>query len=376
MLVQGNEACALGAIHAGMRFFAGYPITPSSEILEILAVRLPQEGGIAVQMEDEIGSLAAVIGASLAGAKSMTCTSGPGFSLMQESIGFAAMAEVPCVIVNVQRVGPSTGIATYPSQGDVMQARWGTHGDHPVVVLSPSGVGEVYELTMEAFEIAEELRIPVILLMDEAIAHLKETVTLPDDVEGVPLLRALPDVSKEGYYDAVANREIPPMGRFGEGYQLHVTGLYHDHMGFPTTDPVKVGSLIQRLCGKIENRRLKLQQVQQEMLEDAETVVFSYGCTARAALAAVRTARRQGFKAGYLRPVTLWPFPEQSLLELPASVKYLLVPELNMGQLCHEAERVIGSKVKVISFPLVSGRIFNPDEILDAIKGLKTRGLN
>ncbi len=373
-LVQGNEACALGALHAGMHFFAGYPITPSSEIMEMLAKMLPQAGGVFIQMEDEIGSLAAVIGASLAGAKAMTCTSGPGFSLMQENIGFAAMAEAPCVIVNVQRAGPSTGLPTYPAQGDVMQARWGTHGDHPVVVLSPSWVGEVYELTVKAFEIAEELRIPVILLMDEAIAHLKETIFIPDKFDNAPFLRPLPDLPRENFYEATANSEIPPMARFGDGYHLHVTGLYHDQTGFPTTDPQQVESLIKRLCGKIENRRLKLQQIQKEALEDAETVVFSYGCTARAALEAVRVARRQGFRVGYLRAITLWPFPDQALQDLPASVKYLLVPELNLGQLSYEVERVAGSKIKVISQPLVNGRIFNPDEIMEAIKGFWARG--
>ena len=313
-LLQGNEAIVEGALAAGCRFFAGYPITPATEISEVMSYRLPAVDGTFIQMEDEIASLGAVIGASLAGVKSMTATSGPGFSLMQENLGFACMAEVPCVIVNVMRGGPSTGLPTNVSQGDVMQARWGTHGDHPIIVLAVSTTRDCFDLTVRAFNLSEKYRTPVILLTDEVVAHTREKVVLPapETVEVVDRLR--PTVPPEWYMPYEDNASgVPPMGIFGDGYRYHVTGLVHDVHGFPTERPDEIVPFMNRLFRKINQHFDDILMVEEEMTDDAEVLVVAYGSVARSARRAVREARERGIKAGLLQLVTLWPFPRRLL---------------------------------------------------------------
>ncbi len=362
-LMQGNEACAEGAIAAGARFYAGYPITPSSEIAELMAERLPKIGGTFIQMEDEIASMAAVIGASLTGMKSLTATSGPGFSLKQENIGYAAATEVPCVIVNVQRGGPSTGLPTSPAQADVMQARWGTHGDHPVIALTPSSVQECYELAVEAFNFSEEFRVPVILLMDEVIGHLRERVELPENLPVVN--RPSPQVSPDLYYP-YENTEsmVPPMANFGEGYRYHVTGLIHDITGLPSGKPAVTKQLLERLNRKLTKYLYKISLFEEQFTDDADLLVVAYGCAARSALEAIAAARLQGLKVGLFRPITIWPFPSQQIQKYQ-DCKFL-VPEMNFGQLIGEVERAVGAD-KVFGLNRIDGELFTPGEILEKI---------
>jgi 2-oxoglutarate ferredoxin oxidoreductase subunit alpha len=367
-VMSGNEACAHGALAAGLRFFAGYPITPSSEIAEELAVRLPKLGGVFMQMEDEIAAMGAVVGASLAGAKAMTATSGPGFSLKQENIGFACMAEVPCVIVDVQRGGPSTGLPTMPSQGDVMQARWGTHGDHPMIALAPFSVAETFDLTVRAFNLAEAYRTPVILLLDEIIGHVNEKVRLPDRVEVVD--RKRPDVPPEGYLPYRHTEDgVPPMAAFGrDGYRFHVTGLAHDETGFPTNDPAEIDRLNRRLNSKLERHRDRIVEVSRHNCDDAELAVFAYGSVARAARQAVDEARAKGFPAGLLRPRTLWPFPDAEVRELARKVAAIVVPEMNLGQMAHEVEWAVGGACRVVPLSRVDGLPIRPGQILEFVE--------
>ncbi len=368
-LIQGNEACAEGALAAGVRFFAGYPITPSTEIAEILAERLPAYGGYYLQMEDEIASMAAVVGASLTGTKSMTATSGPGFSLKQENIGYAVMAEVPCVIVNVQRGGPSTGLPTAPSQGDVMQARWGTHGDHPIIALSPASVLESFELTVAAVNFAERFRTPVILLLDEVIGHMRESVELPHPSEVKIINRKKPTVSPEEYLPYKPDEDgVPPMANFGEGYRYHVTGLTHDESGFPTGNPQKTKDLILRLNNKIENYKDEIIMTENYMTEDAEVIVFCYGCTARSARRAVKDARKAGKKVGMLRTATIWPFPDETLINVTKNAKAVIVPEMNLGQLVEEVRKHLGFNMRVESVNRVDGELITPEEIMAKIE--------
>jgi len=367
-LMQGNEAVAEGALAAGVRFFAGYPITPSTEIAEIMSQRLPKMGGKFIQMEDEIASIAAIIGASLAGVKSLTATSGPGFSLMQENLGFAAMAEVPCVIVNVQRSGPSTGMPTAPAQGDVMQSRWGTHGDHPVIVLSPSSVREAYELSARAVNLSEKYRVPVILLLDEVVGHLREKVVLPAQGEMSIEARQGPRVAPDSYVPyRPGENGVPPMANFGEGYRYHVTGLAHNEAGAPSNDPVVAERLLRRLHDKITANLEDIILDDARFLEDAEIVVMAYGSTARSARHAVKSARQRGIKVGLYRPLTLWPFPEQKVLELAEGVKTIIIPEMNMGQYRLEVERVVGRRCDVKGVNRVHGELIKPEEIYNAI---------
>ncbi|GAB6157408.1 2-oxoacid:acceptor oxidoreductase subunit alpha [Desulfotomaculum varum] len=368
-LVQGNEACAEGAIYAGMRFYAGYPITPSTEIAEILAKRLPQVGGKFIQMEDEIASMAAVVGASLTGVKSMTATSGPGFSLKQENIGYACMAEVPCVVVNVQRLGPSTGVATAPAQGDVMQARWGTHGDHPIIVLCPSSVKETFDLTVRAFNLSEQFRVPVILMMDEVVGHMREKVALPESGRLTVIDRCKPEVSREDYYPFRAEEDkAPPMACFGEGFRFHVTGLFHDESGFATEKPDIIERQLCRLHNKIYRHLDEIITYESEQTDDAELVVVSYGGTARAAARAVRSARQEGYKIGMLRLQTLWPFPEKATAELAAAGKKLMVAEMNRGQLLLEVQRVAAGRSQVVGCLQANGELIRPETILNKIR--------
>ncbi|MTI83014.1 MAG: 2-oxoacid:acceptor oxidoreductase subunit alpha [Firmicutes bacterium] len=367
-LMQGNEAVAEGALAAGVRFFAGYPITPSTEIAEIMSNKLPQVGGKFIQMEDEIASIAAIIGASLAGLKSLTATSGPGFSLMQENLGFAAMAEVPCVIVNVQRSGPSTGMPTAPAQGDVMQSRWGTHGDHPVIVLSPSSVREAYDLAVKSVNLAEEYRVPVILLLDEVVGHLREKVVLPAQEQIDVLNRQGPQTPPESFIPYTSGAKgVPPMANFGDGYRHHVTGLAHDETGAPNNSPVVAEELIHRLHNKILDNLADIIIDDSRFLDDAEIIVLAYGSTARSARHAVKEARRQGLKAGLYRPLTLWPFPEQKVLEIAKKAKTIIVPEMNMGQYRLEVERVVGKHCQVKGVNRVHGELIKPGEIYDTI---------
>lgn len=370
-LMQGNEACAEGALAAGVRFFAGYPITPSTEIAEILAERLPLLGGKFIQMEDEIASMAAVIGASLAGVKAITATSGPGFSLKQENIGFAAMAEVPCVVVNVQRTGPSTGVPTAAGQGDVLQARWGTHGDHPVIALCPSCVRETFELTVTAVNLSEKYRVPVILLMDEVIAHMREKVELPSPGEIKVIDRKKPRTPPEKFVPYQPDADgVPPMANFGEGYRYHVTGLIHDKMGFPTNKGPEIAGLVTRLTGKIEQNAADIIRWEGLYLEDAEVVVVAYGCVARPAREAVKKLRREGLNVGLFRPVTLWPFPAAEIAKLASRARGLVVAELNLGQLKLEVERASQGKTGVHFVGRVDGELLTPREIIDRVKGV------
>jgi 2-oxoglutarate ferredoxin oxidoreductase subunit alpha len=369
-LLQGNEACAEGAIAAGVRFFAGYPITPSSEIAEILAERLPQLGGKFIQMEDEIASMAAVIGASLAGRKSMTATSGPGFSLKQENLGYACYTEIPCVIVYVMRGGPSTGLPTSPAQGDVMQARWGTHGDHPIIVLSPSSVRDMFDLTIDAVNLSEEFRVPVILLSDEIIAHMRERVDVPDTSDIEIFQRLKPDVSPEDYapYHANPATDVPVMANFGDGYRFNVTGLTHDEHGFYTSDPDEVATLHERLNRKIEGNRRKILRVELQYAADAEITVLAYGSTARAALRAVREAREKGICASLIRPITIWPFPDEIVSRIAGRVRGIIVPEMNAGQIVREVERAAHGQAPVYGLSRVDSEPFTPADILSEIE--------
>jgi len=365
-LIQGNEACVKGALAVGCRFYGGYPITPSSEIAEHMVRLLPGVDGVFVQMEDEIASLASVIGASLAGSKAMTATSGPGFSLMQEHIGFAAMTEVPCVVVNVMRGGPSTGSPTSPSQGDVMQARWGTHGDHPVIVLAPSSVGEVFDLTVRAFNLAERFRTPVIVLYDEIIGHTRESVVLPESVEIVDRVR--PTGDPKDFWPMVAPPDgVPPLPAFGDGYRFHVTGLTHDERGFPTNDSKVAEALITRLHRKIEAHEDEIIQVESFMLDDADIAILAYGIVGRSAREAVERARAQGIKAGLIRPITLWPFPYGQVAEVAKKVDTIVVAEMNLGQIIGEVVRAAGGEAEIVGYLRVDGEPITPTALLNAV---------
>ncbi|MDZ7343267.1 MAG: 2-oxoacid:acceptor oxidoreductase subunit alpha, partial [candidate division KSB1 bacterium] len=352
-------------------FYAGYPITPSSEIAELMAKRWPPLGGKVLQMEDEIASMAAVIGASLAGVKAMTATSGPGFSLKQENIGYAAMTEVPCLIVNVQRAGPSTGLPTSPAQGDVMQARWGTHGDHPIIVIAPASVRETFDQTVRAINLSEQFRVPVILLLDEIVGHVHEKVELPDPATVKIVNRQRPTVPPERYLPfAQTESGVPPMANLGEGYRYHVTGLTHDESGFPTNDPQETDALLRRLQRKIESHREAILQNTVEYLDDANIAVVAYGSTARSARRAVMMARQEGIAVGLFRPITLWPFPEKQIWQLARRVSYFLVPEMNLGQLVYEVDRAAHGMSEVISMTRVDGEPIHPQQILKKIKEL------
>ena len=371
-LMQGNQAVAEGALAAGVTFFGGYPITPSTEIAETLAKRLPAIGGKFIQMEDEIAGIGVIIGASVAGKKVMTATSGPGFSLKQELIGYACIAEIPMVIVNVQRVGPSTGQPTAPAQGDVMQARWGTHGDHTIIALTPASVSECFSLTIKAYELSEKYRIPVILLLDEIIGHMREKIELPDSYDEIAKpQRKLPQVPPSEYkaYQPDADL-VPPMAPFGTGYRWHVTGLVHDEYGFPNGAPAATKASVDRLYNKIHNNLDEIVMFENYLMEDAETVVIAYGGTARTAYAAVDLARAKGIKAGLFRPITMWPFPAKQIAAIAQTAKNLVVAELNLGQYLIEVERTVAGKVPVTLHAKYDGEAITPDDLLATIEGL------
>ena len=363
-LLQGNEAIAHGALAAGCRFFAGYPITPASEISELLSILLPRVDGTFIQMEDEIASMGAIIGASLAGVKSMTATWGPGFALMQENIGYACAAEVPCVVVDVMRGGPSTGLPTSPSQGDVQMARWGTHGDHPIIVLAVSSVNDCFTLTVKAFNLSERFRVPVIILSDEIVAHTRECVQLPEPSELHILNRLRPSVPPDWYkpYEG-DNRGVPAMAAFGDGYRHHVTGLVHDEMGFPTEKPHEILNFQQRLTQKITRGFPEIMMTKGYLLSDAEVCVIAYGSVARSAMRAVEEARQQGIRAGMLQLITLFPFPRSQVVPVLKQCRAVLVPEMNMGQISREVQRVNQNYCAVVKHNRVDGQFITPDEL-------------
>ena len=367
LFVQGNEACAKGAIKAGCRFFAGYPITPSTEVAENLAKDLPTVGGSFVQMEDEIASAGAIIGGSWGGSKSMTATSGPGFSLMQENIGYAFITETPIVIVNVQRGSPSTGQPTMAAQADMMQARWGSHGDYEPIALAPSSVQEFFDFTIKAFNLAEEYRTPVFVMADEVIGHMREKIVIEDDIEIVS--RTMPN--KEENYLPFKNVEngTNPMPSFGEGFNIHVTGLTHDERGYPDTNsPETHTELVQRLCDKILNNKNKICSVVSEGCEDADIVVVSYGAPVRSVITAVKKAQEEGKKVGYIKIDTPWPFPDEQIAELVGDASDVIVVEMNLGQMYYEVDRVLDSKVNTHLIGIIGGLLPTPDEILSKIE--------
>ena len=371
LLLQGNQAVVEGAIAAGVKFYGGYPITPSTEIAEQLALRLPQVGGKFMQTEDEIAGLGTVIGASMAGKKAMTATSGPGFSLKQEMLGLACIAEIPCVIVNVQRVGPATGQPTSPAQGEVMQTRWGTHGDHWLITISPSSVPECFELTLRAVALSEKYRCPVILLMDEVIGHMREKIELPDNYDEIPQAeRKMPTCAPEEYlaYGCEDGSKVPAMAPFGSGYRWHVTGLVHDETGFPKGTGAATKESQDRLRTKLTDNLDDIVQVENYRMEDAEFAVVAFGGAARTAYEAVDMARAEGLKVGFVRPITIWPFAEKQMQDLAGKVKGILVHELNCGQYVLEVERAVAGKVPVNLFAKYDNESATPAELLAEIK--------
>jgi len=367
---QGNEACTEGAIIAGCRFFAGYPITPASEIAEQMAKRLPRIGGIAIQMEDEMASICAVIGASWTGAKAMTATSGPGFSLMQESIGYAFMTETPCVIVDVQRAGPSTGQATKCGQGDVMQSRWGTHGDYSAIVLSPNSVQEMFTLTIRAFNLAEKYRTPVILLADEIIAHMREQITVPP-LKSIGIVnRKKPEVGEKAFFGL---KEVPPMPAVGEGFNIAVTGSTHNEYGIRfTADPPIHRRLVERLNNKIQNHVDEIADFESYNIDECQIGIVSYGCTSHAVYEAVENAEKRGIKIGYVRLKTLWPFPERIIKKLAETAEKIIVPEMNLKQMFYEVKRAANGLAKIIPLNKIGGgELITPEELLAKIEEVK-----
>lgn len=370
-LLQGNEACVHGAIHAGMQFFAGYPITPSTEVAEISSLMLPRVKGTFIQMEDEIASISAVIGASIAGKKSMTATSGPGFSLKQEAIGYACITETPCVIVNVQRSGPSTGLPTSPSQGDLMQARWGTHGDHTLIVLSPTTVTDTYELTVKAFNFAEKYRIPVILLLDEVIGHMREKVDLTE-LEKLEVIDRKKSICSKEDFKAYEYTEdsIPNMEKIGDGFKFHVTGLMHDETGFPTNSTKEANRLLTRLNDKIVNNLEDILLYENYYTDDCKLLIVTFGCMVRCSKEVVDNLREKGIKIGLIAIKTVWPFPEKLVEDFSKNVDYIFVPEMNMGQMILEVERIVKNNCQVVGINKYNGEIITPDEIVASIEGV------
>ncbi|MCL4534518.1 MAG: 2-oxoacid:acceptor oxidoreductase subunit alpha [Bacteroidetes bacterium] len=365
--MQGNEAVAEGALVAGIRFYGGYPITPSTEIAEILSQRLPRVGGTFIQMEDEMASLAAVIGASIGGLKAATATSGPGFSLMQENIGYAAATEIPCVIIDIQRAGPSTGQPTSPSQGDVMQARWGTHGDHPIIALSAASVREAFDVTVRAFNLSEEYRTPVILLFDEVVGHMREKVVLPEPETVEVVERVWTTVPPDWYFPyEETESDVPPIASFGEGYRYHVTGLFHDKAGFPTLRLDEINPWVERVFRKIERNKDSIIRYEMEQVDDAEVVLVSYGASFRSARATMRLGREAGRKIGAVKLQTIWPFAEDLIADLADRAQLIVVPEMNMGQLVLEVERAAKGRCEVRHVGRADGEMLTPQQVLAA----------
>jgi 2-oxoglutarate ferredoxin oxidoreductase subunit alpha len=366
--LDGDYACGEGAMAAGCRFVAGYPITPSTEVVERISRRFPSMGGTFIQMEDELASMAAVVGASWTGTKCMTVTSGPGFSLMMENIGLAAMMETPCVVVNVQRGGPSTGLPTMVGQADVMQARWGSHGDYEVIALCPQSPQEAFDLTIEAFNLSEIYRVPVFLMMDECVGHMTEKVVIPaaDQIEVAP--RRLTDKAPDTYLPYEINgNSVPEFARAGDGYRFHTTGLTHDEQGYPVMSSDCQETCVRRLLEKILDNADDIIHLEEDGLDGAEAVIVAYGITARVARMATEQARRQGFEVGFLRLITLWPFPESRIRALAERVRGFVVPEINYGQMVLEVERCAAGRAAVLSVPHGGGSVHDPEVIARAI---------
>jgi 2-oxoglutarate ferredoxin oxidoreductase subunit alpha len=369
--LDGDHACAEGALAAGCRFFAGYPITPSTEVAERIAARFPLIGGIFIQMEDELASMAAILGAAWGGKKSMTVTSGPGFSLMMENIGLGAMTETPCVVVNVQRGGPSTGLPTLPGQQDMMQARWGSHGDYHIIALAPNSPQECFDLTIQAFNLSEKYRVPVLVMMDECVGHMTEKVVIPPAEEIEVFDRRLYNGPKDRYlpFEIDSNNGLVPlMAHAGQGYRFHITGLTHDERGYPVMSAEVQQKCVSRLVEKIKKNAENIIQYEEEHIEGAEVVVVSYGISSRVALRAIEMAREQGLKVGLFRLITAWPFPEKRIQEIAEHVSSLVMVELNLGQMVYELERCVAGKAKVYLAPHAGGWVHDPQEILKIIQ--------
>jgi len=368
--MNGDEACAEGAIAAGCRFFAGYPITPATEVAERMSRRLPQVGGVYIQMEDELASMNAVLGASWAGVKAMTSTSGPGFSLMMENLGLGAMLETPCVLVNIQRAGPSTGLPTLVGQGDMMQARWGTHGLYELISLVPSSPQEIYDLSVTAFNLSERYRVPVLIMSDEVVGHMSEKVVMrrvpPEDI----VERRRPTKPPGEYWPYEPDDDlVPPMAIAGQGYRFHVTGLTHDERGYPVMTAEAQDVLARRLVDKIRVNRSDIIMLEEVDTEDADVIVCAYGITSRVARRAVRQARDGGIRAGLVKMITVWPFPEDRIRELASQARAFVVPEINYGQVVLEVERCAAGKARAVLVPHMGGGVHRPETVLDAIRG-------
>jgi 2-oxoglutarate/2-oxoacid ferredoxin oxidoreductase subunit alpha len=366
--IDGDHACCEGALAAGARFASGYPITPSTEVVERFAQRVPLVGGCFIQMEDELAASITLQGAVWGGAKAFTVTSGPGFSLMMEHIGYAAMTETPCVFVDVQRGGPSTGLPTLPAQGDMMQAKWGSHGDYEIIALCPNSPQECFDLTIKAFNLAEEYRVPVMFMMDEVVGHMTEKVVIPpaDQIEVVPRKHTHKPVEEFLPY-ATNGNQVPEMAHAGEGYKFHVTGLTHDERGYPNMTPPVQHKLITRLQNKIRNAVDRITMYEEDTADNVDVIVVSYGITSRVAQRAIDMARARGLKVGKLRLITAWPFPDKKIAELSRRTKAFVVPELNLGQMSREVERAAGGKAKTFLVPHAGGSVHRPEEILNAI---------
>ncbi len=365
----GDVACAEGALAAGCRFFGGYPITPATEVAEHMSARLPNIGGTYIQMEDEIAAMASVLGASWAGAKSMTATSGPGFSLMMENIGLGLCTETPCVVVNVQRAGPSTGLPTQGAQGDMMQAKWGSHGDYEIIALAPSSPQEIFYQTIDAFNLSEIYRLPVLIMTDEIVGHMSEKVIIPKAKDIHVKSRQAPKGRKDKYlpYQPGPNG-VPPMPAAGQGYNVHITGLTHDEKGYPVMTVEAQDEMMTRLMSKIQNNRDDIIKTESYRMDDADIVVISYGVSSRTSFAAVDEARKIGIKAGLLRLITIWPFPEKQILELSKRVKGFVTVEINLGQIHLEVKRCVGHSVKAHLVGHPGGTIISPDKVVEVLK--------
>jgi 2-oxoglutarate ferredoxin oxidoreductase subunit alpha len=367
--MNGDEACCEGAIAAGCRFFAGYPITPATEVAERMSERLPEVEGIFIQMEDELGSMAAILGASWGGVKTMTSTSGPGFSLMMENISLALCTETPCVICNVQRAGPSTGLPTLVAQGDMMQARWGAHGHYEIIAVSPSSPQEMFDFTIWAFNLSEQYRLPVILLADEVVAHMNERVVIPSPDKIQVINRKKPTVPPEKYLPYRPDPDgVAPMATFGEGYHMHVTGLTHDQRGYPVMEATAQEEMITRIVDKVRKNTDHIIRYETSFLDDAEVAVVAYGISVRSAKRAVAEARERGIKAGLVKLNTVWPFPERMIRDLAGRVRALIMPEINYGQMVLELERCAGGRCLVRLVPNAGGTIIRPETILTALE--------
>lgn len=367
--LDGDHACSEGAIAAGVRFVAGYPITPSTEVAERISERFPEVGGIFIQMEDEMGSMAAVVGAAWGGVKALTVTSGPGFSLMMENIGLAAMMETPCVVINVQRGGPSTGLPTLPGQADMMQARWGSHGDYEIIAVSPNSPQECFEVTIKAVNLSEKYRVPVLVMTDECVGHMTEKVVIPkaEEIELYP--RRYTKLPPDQYLPFKAGKDlIPEMVKAGDGYKIHITGLTHDDKGYPVMSWQVQEKLVRRLVEKIRLHADELADIEEMQMDDAEVVIFSYGISSRVSIPALQKARKEGIKVGLLRPIIVWPFPEKKIRELASKVKAFVVVEMNYGQMYYEVERCVCGKAKTLLVPHGGGWVHDPEDIYKAIK--------